>query len=355
MSEAIDMRSDTVTKPTPGMRKAMAEAEVGDDVYGEDPTVKRLEEMVANLLGKEASLFVPTGTMANAIGVRLNSEPGAEIIIDSRAHIYNYECAGASQLSGVQFRTIDSPRGILDAGAVEAAIRPDDVHAPLTTAVAVENTHNMGGGSVWSLAEIASIAEVARRRGIRLHMDGARLLNAAAAGGYTAAEASKACDTVTLCLSKGLGAPLGSLIAGTKEDMKRARRVRKLLGGGMRQVGIVAAAGVYALEHHVERLREDHANARRLFEGLAGFEAFAMDDVQVETNIIVFSTRRSAAWTKALVDGLAKRGVLIGWRGGSAMRAVTNLGVDEKDIDRAVAVVGEVIAELGDDPVKECT
>ena len=355
MSEVIDLRSDTVTQPTAPMRDAMAAAEVGDDVYGEDPTVNRLEEMAAELLGKEASLFVPTGTMANAIGVRLNSEPGAEIIIDSRAHIYNYECAGASQLSGVQFRTIPSERGVLDAGAVEEAIRPNDIHAPVTTAVAIENTHNLGGGSVWSLAEISSIAEVTQRHKIRLHVDGARLLNAATAGGYTAAEASATCNTVTLCLSKGLGAPLGSLIAGTKDDMKRARRVRKLLGGGMRQVGIVAAAGIYALEHHVDRLAEDHANARRLFEKLSALGEFAMDGAVVETNIIVFSTRRSPAWTQALVDGLAQKGVLIGWRGGSAMRAVTNLGVTQADIDRAVDVVSKVIAELGNESPKEGT
>ncbi|MFH0963588.1 MAG: GntG family PLP-dependent aldolase [Planctomycetota bacterium] len=345
MKDVIDLRSDTVTKPTPEMRQAIAAAEVGDDVFGEDPTARRLEELAAALLGKEASLFVPSGTMANSIGVRLSSEPGGEMIVDSRSHIYNFECASAVQIAQTQLRPIESERGILDAAAVEAAIRPDDIHQPRTRAVAIENTHNMGGGSVWKLSEIGAVADLAKRHGLRLHMDGARLLNAALAGGYSAAQASERCDTVTLCLSKGLGAPIGSIIAGSREDMKRARRIRKLLGGGMRQVGIIATAGIYALEHNVERLAEDHANAKRIFEELATFEEFDLGGVVVETNILIFSTRRSAAWTRDLVERLAGRGVLINWRGGSRLRIVTNLNVSARDVDRALSALRQAVRE----------
>jgi len=307
----IDLRSDTVTLPGGGMRRAMAEAEVGDDVYGEDPTVNRLEATVADMLGKEGSLFVPSGTMANTICVRLCCDRGTEMIVESTSHIFRYENGSAAQISQTQLRQIAGERGILKVDDIEAAIRPDDVHQPPTSAITIENTHNFGGGSVYPLETIAAIGALARGRGIKLHMDGARLFNAAIAGGYEAAEACSCCDTVNVCLSKGLGAPVGSMVVASKDEIKRARRVRKLLGGGMRQAGVIAAAGLFALENNVPLLAEDHANAKRLEEIIRGFDELDMTGECVATNIVFFSSRISDAWARDFVKRLKAQGVLL--------------------------------------------
>lgn len=343
----IDLRSDTVTLPSGGMRRAMAEAQVGDDVYGEDPTVNRLEAAVADILGKEASLFVPSGTMANTICVRLCCERGTEMIVESTSHVFRYENGSAAQISHTQLRQVSGARGILNVEDIEAAIRPDDVHQPPTSAIAIENTHNFGGGSVYPLETIAAIGALARERGIKLHMDGARLFNAAIAGGYEAAEACSCCDTVNLCLSKGLGAPVGSMVVADKEAMGPARRVRKLLGGGMRQAGVIAAAGLYALENNIALLAEDHANAKRLEEIIRGFDELDMTRECVETNIVFFSSRISDAWAREFVKRLKAHGVLLNAVGAARMRAVTNLNVTAGDIDTVGRVFADVILEMG--------
>ncbi|MCA9456908.1 MAG: threonine aldolase family protein, partial [Nitrospira sp.] len=260
----IDLRSDTVTKPTPAMREAMAQAEVGDDVYGEDPTVNRLEAMAAEMLGKEAAVFVPSGVMGNQLALRLHTRPGDEVIVDSTSHLIRYEGGSASSLSGVQLVCVPGNRGRLSPESVEAAIRPKGLHNPPTTLVCLEQTHNVGGGSIYSLEVIHQIAEVARTHGLSLHLDGARLFNAVISTGVAAADYARPFDTVSFCLSKGLGAPVGSMVVSDAARVQTLRRLRKVFGGGMRQVGILAAAGVYALEHHIARLAEDHVNAHYL-------------------------------------------------------------------------------------------
>ena len=342
----IDLRSDTVTLPGDGMRRAMAEAEVGDDVYGEDPTVNRLEATVADMLGKEGSLFVPSGTMANTICVRLCCDRGTEMIVESTSHIFRYENGSAAQVAQTQLRQVSGERGILNVDDIEAAIRPDDVHQPPTSAIAIENTHNFGGGSVYPLETIAAIGDLARDRRIKLHMDGARLFNAAIAGGYEAAQACSFCDTVNVCLSKGLGAPVGSMVVASKDDIKRARRVRKLLGGGMRQAGVLAAGGLYALENNIALIEEDHANAKRLEEKIAGFDELDMTGECVETNIVFFSSRMSDAWARDFVKRLKTRGVLLHAVGAARMRAVTNLNVTRDDIDKVGKVFTDVIRAM---------
>jgi len=268
----IDLRSDTVTKPSPAMREAMAQAEVGDDVFGEDPTVNRLQEVAARLLGKEAALFVPSGTMGNQLCVRLHTRPGDEIIVEAGAHVVRYESGAAAGLSGVQTHWLPGTRGILEADQIEAAIRPPDYHNPPTTLICLENTHNRGGGTIYPLETTKAIRKVAEARGIAMHLDGARLFNAVVVTGVPAAEYARHFETVTFCLSKGLGAPVGSLICADRERVVKLRRLRKMFGGGMRQAGILAAAGLYALEHNIARLAEDHAHAKRLAEALAGIK-----------------------------------------------------------------------------------
>ena len=263
MKEWIDLRSDTVTKPTPAMRKAMAEAEVGDDVFGEDPTVNALQEKVAKILGKEASIFVPSGTMANQLAIKSHTQPGDEVIIEATSHPYNFEAGASAALSGIQFYCLKGIRGILDASQIEEAIRPDDHHFPVTRLICLENTHNRGGGSVYPIKKIAEISRFAKSKGLLLHLDGARLWNASVAAGIKPQEYAQWADSVSVCLSKGLGAPIGSLVAGSKTFIDRVHRFRKMFGGGMRQVGIIAAAGIYALDHHIGRLKEDHENAKR--------------------------------------------------------------------------------------------
>jgi threonine aldolase len=330
----IDLRSDTVTLPTDAMRAAMARAEVGDDVYGEDPTVRRLEERAAALLGMEAAVFVASGTMANQVCLGALARGGDEVLVAEGSHCVAFEGGALAALWGVQPRALPARRGVLDAAAVEAAIHGDNDHLPRTRAVSIENTHNRGGGAVWPLAAIRAVAEVARRRGLALHVDGARLPNACAASGASAAELCAGATTATLCLSKGLGAPAGSLAAGPAALAKELRRNRKRLGGGMRQAGLLAAAGLHAIEHHWDRIAEDHANARRLGEGLASLAGAALLH-PVDTNMVFASFGIPAA---EAVARLREAGVLSNAEGSrpDVVRFVTHLDVSAEDVDEAL-------------------
>jgi threonine aldolase len=338
----IDLRSDTVTKPTPGMREAILNADVGDDVYGEDPTVNRLEHMAAELLGKEAGLFVPTGVMANQLSIRLHTQPGDEVIVESTAHIIRYEGGSASSLSGVQLCGVPGVRGILDPDQVAAAIRPRDVHNPPTTLLCLEQTHNSGGGAVYPIATMHRVVRVGRENGLALHLDGARLFNAVAATSVSAAEYAQPFDTVSFCLSKGLGAPLGSMIVADRDRVTRLRRLRKIFGGGMRQAGIVAAAGIYALEHHIPRLKDDHVHAKRLAELLQAIPSVSVDSKQVETNIIIFTVRQSTRATDELVAECKQAGVLLNAVGDYTFRVVTHFDVSAQDIEEAGRIFNKV-------------
>ncbi len=331
----IDLRSDTVTKPTQGMRRAMYGAEVGDDVYAEDPTVRRLEERVADLLGKEAALFVPSGVMANQLGIKVHTRPGDEVIVERQSHIFNYESGAPALLCGVQLNVVDGTDGLLTAAQVEAAIRPGHYWEPQPALVCLENTVNKAGGVVYPLARIREIAEVARTHGLRLHLDGARLWHATIATDTPEADYAAPFDTAWVALSKGLGAPVGSVLAGSQEAMAEARRYRKLFGGGMRQVGILAAAGLYAIEHHRPYLGGGHAKARRLAEGLAALDAFRVDPGGVATNIVMFDVADGAA--VPVVDILRTDGVLLSAFGPETIRATTHRDVSMEDIDAALA------------------
>jgi threonine aldolase len=328
----IDLRSDTVTKPTPAMREAMARAEVGDDVYGEDPTVNRLEAMAAELLGKEAALFVPTGVMGNQLAIRLHTRPGDEVIVESSSHLIRYEGGSASSLSGVQLCCVPGDRGRLSPESVKAAIRPKDLHNPPTTLVCLEQTHNVGGGSIYPLETINRITEVARAHGLALHLDGARLFNAVVKTGVSAADYARPFDTVSFCLSKGLGAPVGSIVVSDFARVQKLRRLRKVFGGGMRQVGILAAAGVYALEHHIARLAEDHANAHHLATLLEDIPGVVVDVKSVETNMVMFQVPRSSKSTEMLLADCREAGVLLNAVGDRAFRVVTHLDVNREDM-----------------------
>lgn len=339
----IDLRSDTVTRPSRGMRAAMAEADVGDDVFGEDPTVNRLQERAAAFLGKEAALFVPTGSMANQIALKVHCQPGDDVIVGEASHNYLYESGAGGAIAGVQFTLVGSG-GTFTARDVEAAFKPaQNHHAAPTRLVCVENTHNRGGGIVWSQRLISEIAAVARPRGVALHLDGARLCNASAAQGATPAALAAPFDTVSLCFSKGLGAPVGSVIAGSRALVDRAHRFRKMLGGGMRQAGVLAAAALWALDNNVARLAEDHANARLLAERLAEIPGVSINLERVETNIVMvdLATRLPAA--DAVVEALKTRGVLCLPVGPRRLRLVTHLDADRAACERAVEVVVEVL------------
>ncbi len=336
--EPIDLRSDTVTRPTAAMRDAMARAEVGDDVLGEDPTVRRLEERVAGLLGKQRALFFPTGTMANQACLRLHARPGDVVLAGETSHVLRYESGAAAALSGLQIQTLGSG-GLFEASDVAAALPPPDFHRAPPSLVALENTHNHAGGRIFPLAAIKGIAEQARAAGLALHLDGARLWNASVATGIAPAAWAEPFDTVSVCLSKGLGAPLGSLVATSAERWKALLRIRKMLGGGMRQVGIVAAAGLHALEHHVERLAEDHANARRLAEGLVAL-GLAVERPP-ETNIVMFEA------PPRLQRALDRRHVRTIPFAETRLRAVTHLDVDSDGIDEALRRIAEALEETG--------
>ncbi|HZF38722.1 MAG TPA: GntG family PLP-dependent aldolase [Blastocatellia bacterium] len=340
----IDLRSDTVTKPTPAMRRAMAEAEVGDDVYLEDPTVNRLQERAAEIIGKEAALFVPSGTMGNQICVRLNSRPGTEAVVEARSHIFNYEMGGAAALSGITLRPVAGEDGLLSWDSISGAIRHNGpYYVTPTSFVALENSHNMAGGSVTPLGVSREICENAHAIGLPVHLDGARIFNAAIALDTTVAEVARPFDSVMFCLSKGLGAPVGSMIAGSKDFIREAIAVRKILGGGMRQAGVLAAAGLIALEDSPEVLIEDHANARRLAEALAELPGVKIDPERVQTNIVIFDIAATGMNTAQLSAELKSRGVLANGVNARAMRMVTHYDVSRAQLDRTVQIVREIL------------
>jgi threonine aldolase len=339
MPELVDLRSDTVTKPSSGMRKAMAEAEVGDDVYHEDPSVNRLEEMVAALYGKEAALYVASGTMANQLAIRAQTHHGDEIIMERTSHPFNSEAGALAALAGVQVNLIDGKRGLMEVEQIKAVVRTPNVHHAPTALICLENTHNRGGGSVWPLDNIRAIREFANSVEVPMHLDGARLMNACVATGLTPKDYARYFDSCTLCLSKGLGAPVGSLVIGSKDFIARAHRFRKQFGGGMRQAGILAAAGIYALEHNVERLAEDHLNAKRLAKGIAEIDGLDIDVNAVETNILFFHVRKPGLTVPMLLDRMKAEGVLMGGTGPNTIRAVSHLDVSKDGIDRAIEVL----------------
>ncbi len=337
----IDLRSDTITKPTAEMRRAIADAKVGDDAFGDDPTVIALEERTAEILGKEAAVYMPSGTMANQTAIRAHTEPGDEILIADSAHVFWYEAGAPGGLSGVMCRMLPTRRGIFTAETVRAALRPADYHHAPTRLVCIENTSNRGGGSVWGIETIASVEKVAREAHLNMHMDGARLWNASVATGVPESEYAKYFDSVSVCFSKGLGAPVGSALAGGDQFIKRARRFRKMFGGGMRQAGIIAAGALYALENHRERLADDHTNARTLAEGICGLPGIELDPAEVETNIVIF--RITTIPAREFAEQLNNRGVRVLATAPDTIRAVTNLMVSREDIQEAIAVLREIL------------
>lgn len=339
----IDLRSDTVTRPTAAMRQAMANAEVGDDVYGEDPTVHKLEERVASLIGTEAALWTPSGTMANQIALRAHTSPGDEIIIGRDAHIWRHESGALAALAGVQTQMMADYT--YTAADVRAAFKNNvDPHTSPTRVVAIENTSNMGGGICWERGRLAEVIEAGHALGMIVHLDGARLWNAAVASGATEAELARGFDSISVCLSKGLGAPAGSVICGSRDLIRRCVRLRKMYGGGMRQVGILAAAGLHAVEHHRARLADDHANARALAEQLAGARNVRVDPARVHTNIVMIELDHGTP--AAVIDLAREAGILLGSAGPHRIRVVTHLDVDRAGIQRAAQVIAEIAAAL---------
>jgi len=336
MHAVVDLRSDTVTKPTPAMRAAMAEAEVGDDVLGDDPTVAQLEATAAAVVRKEAALFVPSGTMANNVAINAHTRPGDEVLLEWDAHSLRYEVGGPAVLSGVQTRQFRSVRGVPDADEIAAAIQSETLHTPGTTLIVLENTHNRAGGAIIPLEVHRRIQTIARDRGVRIHIDGARIFNASVATGVAAADYAACADSISFCLSKGLGCPVGSLLCGSRSFVERARRVRKLFGGGMRQVGVLAACGLVALDTMVDRLAEDHANALRLAEGIADVTVLTVDVGAVQTNMVYCDTVRPAEdWVAAL----AADGVRCLSTGPRTLRFVTHFDVDAEDIATAIRAI----------------
>ena len=338
----IDLRSDTVTRPTPAMRRAMAEAEVGDDVFGDDPTVHALEARTAELLGKEAAVFVPSGTMANQIAVGVHTRPGDELLCATTAHVYVWEAGGIARLSGVTARTFEGNFGLLSLDEIKDAVRPDDIHYVRTRLVWLENTHNRGGGRIHPIQGIAAIRHWARENRLAIHLDGARLMNAVVATGRPAREWAQHFDTVSICFSKGLGAPIGSALAGSSEAIRHARRLRKVFGGGMRQAGIVAAAALYALEHNVERLAEDHAGAQVLAEAFQNTEGFALESGPVETNLVWVRVDPTLGTAADVVAYLRTRGILVAALGSQVIRACTHLDLTRQEIAYAASVIRQV-------------
>jgi len=342
VTSPVDLRSDTLTMPGPEMRRAMAEAELGDDVFGEDPSINRLEARAAALMGKEAAVFVATGTMSNLLAVLTLARSGQELIADADSHLFQSEGAGAAALGGVQIRQVPTVAGVMAAEQVHDAVRAtDDHHQPLTAAVSVENTHNRHGGVVWPLEALQAVRQAADEHGIAVHMDGARVFNAAVALGVPAEEIAALADTVTFCVSKGLGAPVGSVLCGPSDTIERARRWRKAVGGGWREAGVLAAAGLWALDHMVDRLVEDHANARTLAEGLAELPGVRIDLDRVQTNIVRFEITSMDA--REFAAGCRARGVL-GGASRSGVRFVTHFGIEAEDVQRALTVCSDVLS-----------
>jgi threonine aldolase len=346
MPDIIDLRSDTVTRPTPAMRAAIAAAEVGDDVFNEDPTVRRLEERVAAVLGKEAALFVPSGTMSNQVAIKAHTQPGDELLCDVNCHIYNYEAGGAAALSGVTTRTVEGDYGVMDLSQLEDKVRPVNDHLVRTRLVCLENTHNRGGGRIYPIEKVQAIGEWARKNGLIMHLDGARLWNAIVATGIPAREWARHFDTVSVCFSKGLGAPIGSAVCGPRDFITRARRVRKLFGGGMRQAGVAAAGALFALENHVERLADDHRNAQVIAQAVADTPGLQLDPLEVETNLVFFRVARELGTAKDVAAALRARGVLVGPTAPQTIRACTHLDVSAAQAERAAEVLRQAVTRL---------
>jgi threonine aldolase len=322
------------------MRRAMANAEVGDDVFGEDPTVNRLQERVADLLGKEAALFVPSGTMSNQLAVKTHTTPGDEVVVERESHIFNYETAAPALLSGVQLNPVPGTRGLMTAAAVEEAIRPEIYYMMPTRLVCVENTHNRGGGTIYPMKLIDEIQSVAARHNLRSHLDGARLWNASVATGIRVSEYAKRFDSVSVCLSKGLGAPIGSVLTGTREYIDRAHRFRKIFGGGMRQAGILAGAGLYALEHNVQRLAEDHEKAKTFAEILSQSSFYELNIEEVETNIVIFGIKPTVSVNRFIAD-LKSAAILVSAGSAGKVRAVTHLDVSLQEVKKAAEILAK--------------
>ena len=341
MTQIVDLRSDTVTKPTDAMRQAMATAEVGDDVLGDDPTVNELERATAEVLGMEAAVYMPSGSMTNQVALRAHTEPGDEVLMAENGHMYLYEAGAPGGISGVMCKLLPAERGMFTADAVRAALRPRNVHFAPTRLVCVENTSNRGGGSIWPIEQIAEVHDAAREAHLSMHLDGARIWNASVATGIPERQYAGYFDSVSVCFSKGLGAPVGSCLAGSAEFLARARRFRKMCGGGMRQAGIIAAGALYGLRNHRDRLADDHANARTLAEGLAATDGIELDPATVETNIVIF--RVTACPAAELVEKLKAAGVLVLATAPDSIRAVTNLMVDADGIRRALAALAEAL------------
>ena len=340
--DPVDLRSDTVTQPTNAMRKAMAAAEVGDDVFGEDPSVNRLQERMADILGKEAALFVASGTMGNLISILTHTRPGDEVILEAQSHPFHYEFAGAAAFGGVQFFPVPGNRGVLDAEDVASAIRPDDGHHSPTRLICLENTHNRGGGKVYPLDKMERIRALADQHHLAMHMDGARLFNATVASGISPADYCAPFDSVSVCFSKGLGCPVGSVVAGPAEWIREARRFRKRLGGGMRQAGILAAAALYALDHHIDLLEEDHRRAQQLANALSQIPLFEFTPSTVETNIIVLPLHDPQKSPEEVVSQLKSEGILCVPFGPHEIRLVTHLGISDADIARTIEVFNKL-------------
>ena len=335
----IDLRSDTVTRPTPAMRQAMANAEVGDDVFGDDATVLRLQERLAEMLGKEAALYVPSGTMSNQIGVRVHCQPGDEFICEAGCHIYQYEQGAYAQLSGLAVRTVEGQYGVLRLEQLTGLIRGDNDHLVRTRLVCLENTHNRGAGRIQPYDEVVRICRWAHDNGLVTHLDGARLFNAVVATHVPAREWAKHFDTVSVCFSKGLGAPVGSALAGPHDLIRKAKRARKLFGGGMRQAGIIAAGALYALEHHIDRLAEDHAHARLLADAIRSVRSFELRPAEIDTNIVIFHVDAKLGTAADIVSRLKTEGVWMYAIAPQLIRAVTHLDVSPEGIERAAKII----------------
>ena len=342
--DIVDLRSDTVTRPSAAMRRAMSEAEVGDDVYGEDPTVNRLQERAAKIFGREAALFVPSGSMGNLIAIKVWTQPSNEVICEQRGHINQYELASMSAIAGCMPRTTPAPDGILTWDLIEPLIRPKTYYYSQTGLVSLENTHNMHGGTVYPPAVTEDVCQRAHAAGLRVHLDGARIFNAAVALGKTVADITRNCDSVMFCLSKGLGAPVGSMLVGSSEFIQKAHIARKLLGGGMRQVGVLAAAGLIALEESPKNLHRDHENAKFLADGLAKIKGISLDPAKVMTNIVIFDVRATGRTAAEICSELGKKKILSGPTEKYSIRMVTHCDVNLAGIENALAAIAEVLS-----------
>lgn len=351
----VDLRSDTVTLPTDEMLEAIRTAELGDDVYREDPTVNRLEELAAKKTGKEAALLTTSGTQANLISVMSQTKRGDEVVLEADAHLYYYEVGAFSVLGGLVPRLVNGERGVMTPKDIEGALRSPNIHFPPTSLICIENTHNRAGGTVWSPAQIKVLCDFAKTRGLNVHMDGARIFNAAVAQNIDVRDLTRSVDTLMFCLSKGLSAPVGSLVVGSGEFVDRARRYRKMLGGGMRQAGVIAAAGIIAIEKMVDRLKDDHANAKLLAQGLAKIEGISLDQSRVQTNIVIYDVRGLGVTAEEWVAKLKEFGIKAGAVEGTRVRMVTHRGIEKDDIDFTLSTAQEVAGQIRREQVSQTT